>query len=155
MKWPSKQDLFLCKGDQPKTQTNRNNNIKRENDNLLPSVKVLSTVIPLSNRGDMARGPAAQKYQGNMMIQYLLALTANWLSAPHSQVMVSQAGWPKGKHPWQVQTSQAGLGLPSQVGLGLSRPVRQDWTFPVTQGWAEPVRQDWFDLSTGRRPQDK
>ena len=50
-----------------------------------------------------------------------------WLSAPHSQIMVSQAGWPWGEHPWQVQTIQAGLGLTSQEGLVI-------------------------DLCTGRRP---
>ena len=43
-----------------------------------------------------------------------------WLSAPHSQIMVSQAGWPWGEHPWQVQTSQTGLGLTSQTGLVLT-----------------------------------
>jgi hypothetical protein len=58
-----------------------------------------------------------------------------WLSAPHSQIMVSQAGWPWGEHPWHVQTSQAGLGLTSQAGLGLTSQ----------EGLV-------IDLCTGRRP---
>ena len=49
---------------------------------LLPnaqSVKILITVILLSNQGAMAKASGADP---------------QWLSAPHSQIMVSQAGWP-------------------------------------------------------------
>ena len=57
-----------------KKQTNENNNIKERN-----KKKILTTVIPLSNQGAMAKASGADP---------------QWLSAPHSQIMVSQAGWP-------------------------------------------------------------
>jgi hypothetical protein len=57
-----------------KKQTNKHNNIKERN-----KKKILSTVIPLSNQGTMARASNADP---------------QWISAPNSQIMVSQAGWP-------------------------------------------------------------
>ena len=65
-------------------------------------MKILTTVIPLLNRGAMAMSSDTGPH---------------WPSAPHSQIMVSQAVWPKGEYPWQVKPSQAGLSLTSQEGL--------------------------------------
>ena len=46
-----------------------------------------------------------------------LVLTQLAKCSPFPKLMVSQADWPWGEHPWQVLTSKIGLGLTSQAGL--------------------------------------
>ena len=65
---------------------------------------------PLSNRGAIAKASGAEvlvKHDDVVLIQLVLTQLAK--CSPFPQLMVSQAGWPQGEYPWQVQTSQIRL----------------------------------------------
>ena len=56
-----------------------------------------------------------EKHDDVVLIQLVQTQLAKCSPFPH--LMVSKTSWPKGEHPWQMQTSHIRLGLTSQARL--------------------------------------